>query len=137
MPKILDLPTEILSLFGEVVSDVVIGRTPVHDLQITLRDVLRLRLVCKPFAEALMGMALNRIVINTASLPGEEGCRLGPLKSLAEMSQEHHPVRVLARTLCIKSFKLDPGIENEALGYLSAVGRNLARVDNLVYVSHL
>jgi hypothetical protein len=113
------------------------GRTSVHRLQVTLSDVLRLRLVCKPFAEAMMGIALSRIVINTASLSEEEGCRIGPLKSLAEMSQEHHPVRALARTLEIKSFKLDQGSEDEALGYLSAVARNLAGVKNLVYVSAL
>lgn len=80
-----------------------------------------------------MGIALRRIVVDTSGPTEEERCQIDALKTLAEI-QEDHPVRVLARTLEIKSFKLDPDITTEALGYLKAICRNLTRVETLVYV---
>ncbi|KAH6912257.1 hypothetical protein BKA70DRAFT_829776 [Coprinopsis sp. MPI-PUGE-AT-0042] len=100
--------------------------------KVTLSDVLVLRLVCKAFAEALMDIALRRIVIDTTGRSEIETCQLEPLKTLAEID-ERHPVRGLARILEVKHWNPDPDLQVEAVGHLEAICRNLTRIESLVW----
>ncbi|KAH6912260.1 hypothetical protein BKA70DRAFT_1267114 [Coprinopsis sp. MPI-PUGE-AT-0042] len=115
MVNVMELPPELLSAIA--------SKAP-------LGDVLELRLVCKGFAEALIGIALRRVVIDTNGRSEIEGCRIEPLKTLAEID-EHHSVRVLARSLEIKRWSPDSDLQVEAIGYLEAICRNLTRVESL------
>jgi hypothetical protein len=101
---------------------------------VELSDVLQLRLVCKAFAEGLMGIAFRQIVICMIMARRKAYYPIGTLKALAEI-QEDHPVRVLARTLKIETLHLEPENSAEAADYLKAVCRNLRRVDSLMYVA--
>ncbi|KAH6912256.1 hypothetical protein BKA70DRAFT_1535595 [Coprinopsis sp. MPI-PUGE-AT-0042] len=117
MVKFDEIPLELLSVIAKAV---------------LLGDVLELRLVCKTFAEAMMGVALRRIVIDTTKISKVEDLQMHPLKTLAEID-EQHPVRARARTLEIKCFKLDPDLRIEALNYLKTICCNLSRVKCLVW----
>ncbi|KAH6912259.1 hypothetical protein BKA70DRAFT_829787 [Coprinopsis sp. MPI-PUGE-AT-0042] len=117
MMNIMELPPELLSAIASTAQP---------------RDIPKLRLVCKAFAGASIDIALRRIVVDTSGSSEIEGCRMDVLRTLAEVD-EHHLVRVLARSLEIKRWSPGPGQQVEAVGHLEAICRNLTQVESLIW----